>query len=92
MALVQRTGRIEWDSCGILYVPLAYRTYRTIHRHWKVPLFLWRLDISGPSSAVHLVDSMLKRLLLLFLDLSSVCLRGSEHEFGEKGLLQVWQL
>ena len=63
MELMQRTGCIERDSCGILYVLLAHGTYCTIHRHSKVPLFFWRLSISGSSSAAHPVDSMLKRLL-----------------------------
>lgn len=89
---MQREGRIERDSCGTLYVLLAYGTYCTIHRYSKVALFFRRLSISGSSSAAHPVDSMLKHLLLLPLDLSSVCLRGSENELGEKGLLQVRQL
>jgi len=92
MELMRRTGRIERDSGGILYDLLAYGTYRTIHGHSKVSLFLWRLGISGSSSATHPVDPMLTQLLLLPLDLSSVCLRGSEYELGEKRVLQVRQL
>lgn len=63
-----------------------------IHGHSKVSLFLWRLSISGPSSVANPVDSMLTHLLLLPLSFISVCLRGSEYELGEKGVLQVRQL
>jgi hypothetical protein len=63
-----------------------------LQEHLRVPRFLWRLSISGSGSAPPFVDPVLTDLLLLPLDMSSVCLRGSEHELGEKGLLQVWQL
>ena len=75
-----------------MYVPLVYGTCCIIQGHWKVSLFFRRLTIGGSSSAAHFVDFMLTHLLLSPLDLSSVCLRGSEHELGEKGLLQVRQL
>jgi len=57
----------------------------------KSPSVRQASGISGSRSAAHLLDCMLTHLLLLPLDLSSVCLRGSEHELGEKGMLQVWQ-
>ena len=50
-----------------------------------MPLFFWRLSISGSRSAAHPVHSMLKRLRLLPLDLSSVCLRGVKMNSARKG-------